>query len=362
MCSISVAPMPSMISMPVRLRAMPRRVGTAAPRPRRRTCVRLRQVARVRLAVHHPVRGRRGEADASPDARSMACEQASGGAASSRTRGGADAHREEEQAAEPEGEGERRAADEDVVRGGLQRRAREAVADRQHVAVEMHRALRLAGGARGEGDQRDVVGRGVDVGELGRGAAHALIELGSDARLARAVEIADPVAAPARACAPARARRASALIAQRERDPRLVDDDRELARAQQRHGGDRDAARLEHGEPAGGQHRVVGRAQQHAVAGHQAEVVAQHVGDAVRLLQQLARRSSAVGRVEHAAGRRARASTARSSSSVAQFRRAGYCSSGRSKLNSGQSSRGGRWSRAKVSTCAVSADIVRSFT
>ena len=35
------------------------------------------------------------------------------------------------------------------------------VADREHVAVEMHGALRHAGGARGEGDQADIVARGV---------------------------------------------------------------------------------------------------------------------------------------------------------------------------------------------------------
>ena len=40
--------------------------------------------------------------------------------------------------------------------------AREGVADREHVAVEVHAALRLAGRAGGEGDQGDVVARGRD--------------------------------------------------------------------------------------------------------------------------------------------------------------------------------------------------------
>ena len=50
----------------------------------------------------------------------------------------------------------------------LSDRAREAVAHRDHVAMEVHRALRLAGGAGGEGDQRHVVGRGRHVGERER--------------------------------------------------------------------------------------------------------------------------------------------------------------------------------------------------
>ena len=81
-------------------------------------------------------------------------------------RGGADAQRKQHQAAEPEGEGERRRADEAVVGLRAQHVAAVAVADRQHVAVEVHGALGLAGGARGEADQADVVARGVAGGEM----------------------------------------------------------------------------------------------------------------------------------------------------------------------------------------------------
>ena len=68
--------------------------------------------------------------------------------------------------AEAEGEGERRRADEAVARLGAQHVARIAVADRQHVAMEMHGALRLAGRAGGEADQADIVRRRVDGGEV----------------------------------------------------------------------------------------------------------------------------------------------------------------------------------------------------
>ena len=93
---------------------------------------------------------------------------------------GADAERKQHQAAEPEGEGERRRAGEAVGRLGAQHMLGVAVADRQHVAVEMHGALRLAGGAGGERDQADVVARGVAGGEfLVAGLHHQRFELGA---------------------------------------------------------------------------------------------------------------------------------------------------------------------------------------
>ncbi len=211
--------------------------------------------------------------------------------------GGPEAHREGDHPAEAEGEADRRAADEHVVRAGPERRAREAVADRHDVAMEVHRALRPAGGARGEGDQRDVVARGVEVGELGRFAPHALLELGAGPGQARAVEAADALA-HRRAGARLLELQGQALVAQREPDLGLIEDHRELARAQKWHRGDRDAAGLEHAEPAGDQHRVVGRAQQHPVARHEAEVVAQHPRDPVRPLEELAVGPALVRRAE----------------------------------------------------------------
>src|SRR3546814_20693287 len=51
-----------------------------------------------------------------------------------------------------------------------------AVADRQQVAVEMHGALRLSGGARGEADQADVVAGGVHGPEIVRLARHPRLQ------------------------------------------------------------------------------------------------------------------------------------------------------------------------------------------
>jgi hypothetical protein len=87
--------------------------------------------------------------------------------------GRADAHRKQHQAAEAEGEGDGRRADEDVVAVRLQHVAAVGVAGRQQVAVEVHGALGLAGGARREADEADVLGRGVDRGEIAGGGGHA---------------------------------------------------------------------------------------------------------------------------------------------------------------------------------------------
>jgi hypothetical protein len=70
-------------------------------------------------------------------------------------------------------------------------------------------------------------------------------------------------------------------VAERELRLRLVDDVRELARAQQRHGGHRDAARLDHRQPGERQADRVAATQQNAVAGLQAEVFHQHAADAI---------------------------------------------------------------------------------
>ena len=161
MCSISVAPMPSMIRRPVASLPGVERRPWAASRRRRRICAATRCRGR-QLAEHRAVRGRRGEADGGAVASAIAGEQLVRRRLLQQHRGGADTQREQHEAAEPEGEGERRRADEEVVRARLAARAGAiAVADRQHVAVEMHGALRLAGGAGGEGDQADVVARGV---------------------------------------------------------------------------------------------------------------------------------------------------------------------------------------------------------
>ena len=76
-------------------------------------------------------------------------------------------------------------------------------------------------------------------------------------------------------------------VAQRVRDLRLRDDLAQFLGTQQRHRGDGHRARLDDGEPARREHRVVGRAQQHALAGDEAHLVDEHVRDGVDAALQL---------------------------------------------------------------------------
>ena len=75
-------------------------------------------------------------------------------------------HRKAQHAAQAEGEGQRRRATENILRPWLEGGAREQVAHGQHVAMKMHRALGLAGGAGGEGDQCHIVGGGLHIVEV----------------------------------------------------------------------------------------------------------------------------------------------------------------------------------------------------
>ena len=79
---------------------------------------------------------------------------------------------------------------------------------------------------------------------------------------------------------------AQSLVAQRMADLRNIDNGGQLLGPQQRHGGHCHAASFHDAKPAGHHHRVVGRAQQHAVAGHQA-LLHQHIGNAVGFFLQL---------------------------------------------------------------------------
>ena len=157
------------------------------------------------------------------------------------------------------------------------------VAGRQHVAVKMHGALGLAGRARGEGDQADVVGRGVAGREIFVARpAHQAFQ-----RIAGIVAPIDD--------APQVARQRLRLfhlvgeprVAERERNFRLAAGVGQFLRAQERHGGDHHAARLHHRQNAGDHHRIVEAAQQHAVAGHEPAIAGEHIGDAVHALGEL---------------------------------------------------------------------------
>jgi len=68
-------------------------------------------------------------------------------------------------------------------------------------------------------------------------------------------------------------------VTQRQADLRDLADRGQLAGPQQRHGRHRHAAGSQHAEPARHQPRVVRAAEQHPVAGHDAQVLGQHPGD-----------------------------------------------------------------------------------
>jgi len=71
-----------------------------------------------------------------------------------------------------------------------------------------------------------------------------------------------------------------AAVAQRKRGLGPLDDAGQLARAQQRHGGHRHQPGVDHAQPGQRHLHRVAPAQQHAVAGHQAVVLRQHLGNA----------------------------------------------------------------------------------
>ena len=75
--------------------------------------------------------------------------------------------------------------------------------------------------------------------------------------------------------------RRDVVVGQRKADLGPLEDLGQLSRPEQRHRGHRHAAGLEHGEPAGHQHRVIAAAQQHPAARHQAVVGDQHMRDAI---------------------------------------------------------------------------------
>ncbi len=115
-----------------------------------------RDVVVRELRQHRTVGRGRGEADRRPDAPrwpAAACRAARPPAAPPRRRCAAEEH----EPAQPEGEGERRRADEAVGRQRLQHVAAVGVAIASRSRWEMHRALRFAGGAGREADEADVV-------------------------------------------------------------------------------------------------------------------------------------------------------------------------------------------------------------
>jgi hypothetical protein len=149
--------------------------------------------------------------------------------------------------------------------------------------MEVHGALGLAGRARGESDQADVVRRGVAGREMlvARLLHHRLeavvaalapvddaLEIGRDR-----LRLLHLVGKPG--------------VAQSERDLALGDRVAQLLGAQERHGRNHDRPRLQRREIGRHHHRAVGRAQEDAVSRHQSQIAREHVSDPVHPLGQL---------------------------------------------------------------------------
>jgi hypothetical protein len=232
MCISSVAPMPSIISMPVASFHSARvAAGRASPAETHFLSVRCAQPRP--MCREGAIRRGRREEDGGAEFLD-AGQQRVGRRLLHQHRGGPHAQRKQQQPAQAEGKGHRRAADEHVLRARPQHVGREAGADGEHVAMEVHRGLGHARGTRGEGEDAGVVGGRVDIAEDVRRTGHR----GFEAVGAVVVEVADR----------AEARRGDAClaqlvgeagIAQRVRDLRLLDDRNELAGAQERHRGPR---------------------------------------------------------------------------------------------------------------------------
>ena len=170
--------------------------------------------------------------------------------------------------------------------------AGERVADREHVAVEVHAALRLAGRARGERDQGDVVARGRHRLEAAGAAARGQLVEGQHARStgSRDARLAHLAGQP--------------RVHERVRDLRL-------ARSPSTSSPARSigivatttppASRI--AEPARDQLRVVVAVQQHAVAGHEPHVLDEHAGDPLGARRAARRRSTSPRRRARRAGR-----------------------------------------------------------
>ncbi len=232
----------------------------------------------VELVEHRAVRRRRGEQDGDP-VPGDGGQQLPGAGLLQQQGARPGPQREDHQPAEPEGEAQGRTAGEDVVGARLQHMTGEGVGDRQHVPVEVHTALGAAGGAGGEGDQRHVVGRRPHgrVRRAGRRAVEQVVRGVTAVRRdpqVRDLGLGEVVDGPD--------------VAQRVPDPGDLAHRAQFVRALLGQHRDRHGARLQHGQPAGREPRCGGAAQQHPVAGDDAEVTGEQVRDAVDPGAQLA--------------------------------------------------------------------------
>ncbi len=172
---------------------------------------------------------------------------------------------------------------------GGQHVLREGVRYGQHIPVEVHTAFGAAGGAGGEGDQRDVVGGRVDRRErLVRGARDAQ------------QQVVGRVPAVRRDPQPRDLRLRQVVdrpyVAQRVGDVGDGAHGGQLVRALLGEHRDGDPARLQDRQPARGEPGCGGPAQQHPVAGHDAQFGGQDVGDPVHPGEEVPVRPRIAGR------------------------------------------------------------------
>ena len=168
----------------------------------------------------------------------------------------------------------------------LEDRSRKEIAHGHDVAMHVHRSLGLAGGARGEGDQCDVVLGGVAGRKFGRTlCADCFQRAAPRGSAVTVVEVEHLLQRAARLGLDQFVLEAD--VAKGSRDMRLFKDRVQLPGSQQRHGRHGDQAGLEDSQEAGGHHGIVCPAKQHPIARDKTHVVSQHVGDAIDLGLQL---------------------------------------------------------------------------
>ena len=122
--------------------------------------------------------------------------------------------------------------------------------------MKMHRALRLTGGARREGNQRAVIGRGIDVGELSTLCGGMCLEAGW-LRAVKKLHLPEC----RRLLLRQREFFAEPRVAQCVRHLRFIEHLTQFLGAEQWHSGHGNAARFLYRKPARGELRRVGTAQ-----------------------------------------------------------------------------------------------------
>ena len=185
-----------------------------------------------------------------------------------------ESQRKDRKAAETEREGQRRRADENILRRDIEDFPCIAIRDDHEIAMEMHRRLGFTRSARGKPQQGHVIAAGLDRIEPDRLVQCYTIELGIVVR--RAIEIHDLLEKPAGLGARDQFV-GDAAVGQRQRNLGLVDDFCQFAGAKHWHRVDDDGARFCGSEPRRDQSRIIARTDQNPVAGFDAVILDQRV-------------------------------------------------------------------------------------